>query len=97
MSSTKTKAPQAKIRAARARSGTGVLGIDTDDAVQIVHHVRAGFPFARLARFQKASDLSWEKIARFVGIPQRTLTRRQSQGKLQHQQFLVDEPPPRLR
>jgi putative toxin-antitoxin system antitoxin component (TIGR02293 family) len=27
--------------------------------------------------------LPWEKIARFVAIPQRTLSRRQSEGKLQ--------------
>lgn len=45
--------------------------------------VRAGFPFSRLARFQKATALPWEKIARFVAIPQRTLTRRRSEGKLQ--------------
>jgi putative toxin-antitoxin system antitoxin component (TIGR02293 family) len=45
--------------------------------------VRAGFPFGRLARFQKATALSWEKVARFIGIPQRTLSRRQSEGRLQ--------------
>lgn len=59
------------------------LGIDTDDAVKTVHQVRAGFPFKVLAKFQKATDLPWTEISRFVAIPQRTLTRRQSQGRLQ--------------
>ncbi|OHE86882.1 MAG: hypothetical protein A3G75_15800 [Verrucomicrobia bacterium RIFCSPLOWO2_12_FULL_64_8] len=59
------------------------LGLATDDAVKTVHRVRAGFRFKILARFQKATALPWAEISRFVGIPQRTLTRRQSQGRLQ--------------
>jgi putative toxin-antitoxin system antitoxin component (TIGR02293 family) len=59
------------------------MGIDTHDALHIARMVRKGFPFRRLANFQKATDLSWERIASFVAIPQRTLTRRQSQGRLQ--------------
>lgn len=65
------------------RPGVHSLGIQTGDSVKIAGLVRAGFSFSRLARFQKATALPWEKIARFVGIPQRTLTRRQSTGKLQ--------------
>jgi putative toxin-antitoxin system antitoxin component (TIGR02293 family) len=63
-------------------AGTGLLGIDTPDAVQLVRLIRIGFPYSRLARFQKATQLPLERIARFVGIPQRTLTRRASEGKL---------------
>lgn len=59
------------------------LGIVTDDAVEVVRRVRAGFPFKALAEFQKATDLPWSEVSRFVAIPQRTLTRRQSQGRLQ--------------
>jgi putative toxin-antitoxin system antitoxin component (TIGR02293 family) len=54
-----------------------------DDFVHILRLVQAGFPFSRLARFQKLTALPWERVARFVAIPQRTLIRRQSQGKLQ--------------
>lgn len=52
------------------------------DPLLLIHQVRAGFPYSRLERLQRATALPWEKIARFVAIPQRTLTRRQSQGKL---------------
>ncbi|MEI7768051.1 MAG: antitoxin Xre/MbcA/ParS toxin-binding domain-containing protein [Phycisphaerae bacterium] len=59
-----------------------MLGMSADDTLEIVRQVQAGFPFQRLARFQKASALPWETMARFVAIPQRTLTRRQSSGRL---------------
>jgi putative toxin-antitoxin system antitoxin component (TIGR02293 family) len=59
------------------------LKISTGDTVRIVKLVRAGFPFKSLANFQKATDLPWTDISRFVAIPQRTLTRRQSEGRLQ--------------
>lgn len=59
------------------------LGIATDDAVKLVHSVRRGFPFKSLANLQKATDLPWSEISRFVAIPKRTLTRRQNQGTLQ--------------
>ena len=73
-----------KTKPARRRPGNRMLGIHTDDPLRIVRMVRAGFPFSRLARFQKTTGLSWEKIAGFVGIPQRTLTRRQAEGRLKH-------------
>jgi putative toxin-antitoxin system antitoxin component (TIGR02293 family) len=59
------------------------LGIATDDPVNTVRLVRAGFSFKILATFQKTTKLPWAEVSRFVAIPQRTLTRRQSQGKLQ--------------
>jgi putative toxin-antitoxin system antitoxin component (TIGR02293 family) len=59
------------------------LGIDTGDSVSIVRLVRAGFSFKSLSDFQKATELPWSEISRFVAIPQRTLTRRQTEGKLQ--------------
>jgi len=68
---------------AKRRRMVHALGIAAGDTVETVHLVRAGFTFKVLARFQKATKLSWAEISRFVAIPQRTLTRRQSQGKLQ--------------
>ncbi len=59
------------------------IGIATDDAVKKVQAVRAGFSFTVIAKFQKATELPWTEISRFVAIPQRTLSRRQRQGKLQ--------------
>lgn len=68
--------------AARGRAGARLLGIQTDDAIQIARQVRSGFDYSRFARFQKATQLPLERIAQFVGIPQRTLTRRADEGKL---------------
>lgn len=74
-------------RKIRRTKGTRVkghkLGIATDDPVNTVRLVRAGFSFKILATFQKTTNLSWAELSRFVAIPQRTLTRRQSEGKLQ--------------
>ncbi|MFA7236301.1 MAG: antitoxin Xre/MbcA/ParS toxin-binding domain-containing protein [Phycisphaeraceae bacterium] len=67
----------------KVRPGGRMLGLDTDDSLAIVRMVRSGFRFSRLTRFQKATSLSWEKVANCVAIPQRTLTRRQSEGRLQ--------------
>lgn len=82
MSSRKAKTFRLKTNAAQGRPGSRMLGIGAGDTVQIVRQIRAGFLFAHLARFQKATALPWEKVSRFVGIPQRTLTRRQCEGRL---------------
>ena len=83
---TKTRAfgvnGKAANKAAKRMPGARTLGIRADDASEIVRQIRAGFAFSRLERFQKATSLSWEKLARLVAIPQRTLTRRQAQGRL---------------
>jgi putative toxin-antitoxin system antitoxin component (TIGR02293 family) len=72
-----------KVKGAKRTRMVRKLGIATDDAVKTVRLVRAGFPFRVLAKFRKATDLRWTEISRLVAIPQRTLTRRQSQGRLQ--------------
>lgn len=68
---------------ARGLPGVRSLGIDAGDTAQIVRLIREGFAFSRVERLQKATALPWERLARFVAIPQRTLTRRQGQGRLQ--------------
>ena len=83
MPAMKTKAVRVKTGVLPQRPGVRTLGLGTGDSVEIVRLVRAGFPFSCLARFQKATALPWEKVARFVAIPKRTLTRRQSEGRLQ--------------
>lgn len=72
-----------KTRRAKRTRRVNNLGIATDDTVKTVHLVRAGFPYTTLTNFQKRTRLPWAEISRFVAIPQRTLTRRQSQRKLQ--------------
>ena len=58
------------------------LGINATDSATIIRHIQSGFPFSRLARFQKSTQLPWETISRITAIPQRTLSRRQSEGRL---------------
>ncbi|HTV46892.1 MAG TPA: antitoxin Xre/MbcA/ParS toxin-binding domain-containing protein [Phycisphaerae bacterium] len=72
-----------KPKVGKPRPGARMLGIGTNNSLQIVRLVRAGFAYSRLTRFQKTTKLPWEMVAHFVAIPQRTLTRRRSEGKLQ--------------
>jgi len=62
--------------------GARILGIEPDDSAQLVRLVQKGFHFKRLVQLQKASALPWEGIARFTSIPQRTIARRQKEGRL---------------
>lgn len=82
MPSSKDKTTHLKAKTAQRRAGEQMLGLDTGDPVQIVRQIRHGFPYSRLARLQKLTQLPLEQIARFVGIPQRTLTRRATEGRL---------------
>ncbi len=83
MPTLKTRVTRRKPKFAKSRPGVRMLGIGDDDSQHIARLVRTGFPFSRLTKFQKATALPWGTVARFVAIPQRTLTRRQSQGRLQ--------------
>jgi putative toxin-antitoxin system antitoxin component (TIGR02293 family) len=83
MATITTRATKHKIKAAHRLSFVPMTGFGPGDSVTNVRLVRAGLPFRKLADFQKATQLPWSEIARFVAIPLRTLTRRQSQGKLQ--------------
>jgi len=58
------------------------LGIRTDDPVKLVRVVQAGIESTHLRKFQKVTGLSLEQIAQAANIPQRTLTRRQAEGRL---------------
>ena len=77
--------PGTKPKALRPQRGVAasMLKVNAGDAAKIVKLVRAGFPYKRLAGFQKATQLPWAEVSRFVAIPKRTLTRRQQEGKLQ--------------
>ena len=84
MLTTKARTVRLKRKAAgkKPRPGARTLGIRAGDAGEMVRQVRAGFAFSRLERLQKATSLSWKKVAHLVAIPQRTLTRRQAEGRL---------------
>ena len=50
--------------------------------VDLIRAVERGFPITRLAHFQKVSGLSLARIAQCAGIPRRTISRRQREGRL---------------
>jgi len=79
---TKTKTDKVKGAARKQRGKRRSLGLGTDDSVQLVSSVRAGFKFERLLAFHKASGLSLERIGQVAGISRRTLTRRRREGRL---------------
>lgn len=83
MPSVKPKSFRFRSKAAPDVPGARTLGIEPGDTAQIVRLVQEGFRFSRLTRLQKVTELSWERIARFTAIPQRTITRRQKEGRLQ--------------
>ena len=62
--------------------GAEVLGVDVQRKTDLIGKVKAGFPFKHLVNLEKRSGLSRERIAQFMAIPLRTLTRRQREGHL---------------
>jgi len=47
-----------------------------------IEGVRSGLPYQALDRLQKAAGLNQAEIATVVGIPERTIVRRKSEGRL---------------
>lgn len=75
--------PRSGKRAVAGRlPGTEVLGVDVRRKTDLIGKVKAGFPFEHLVNLEKRSGLSRQRIALFVAIPQRTLTRRPREGHL---------------
>jgi putative toxin-antitoxin system antitoxin component (TIGR02293 family) len=58
------------------------LGLKCGDIRAVVRQVKSGLSYRAIERFQKASRLSMERIARVVEIPSRTLARRKAAGRL---------------
>ena len=57
-------------------------GIRSIGVGELVRLVKAGLPFGRLVKFQKTAGMPMDDVARLVGIPRRTLARRQHEGRL---------------
>lgn len=78
----KTKGRAAKGRGVKRRARGRSLGIDADGPAELVRQVRTGFKSSSLKQLQEATGLSMQDIARFAGISQRTLNRRQAERRL---------------
>jgi len=48
----------------------------------LIDRLKAGLPFSRLARFQKATGFAADQIGEWVGISPRTMARRREEGRL---------------
>lgn len=66
---------------ARSAPGARSLGLG-GSALEIVRMVQAGLPFERLLNLEKCSGLPRDVLSRLLAIAPRTLTRRQSEGRL---------------
>ena len=60
-----------------------LLGLNTDDPLELVDRVQKGLSFGALERFQKNTALSTKDLADVVQITLRTIIRRKEQGRLQ--------------
>jgi putative toxin-antitoxin system antitoxin component (TIGR02293 family) len=78
----KTYRSNRKRRRVLRRVARRIPGTHARDTLTIVRQIQAGFPFARLDRFARNSGLSWERVTRLVAIPERTLSRRRTSGRL---------------
>lgn len=67
-----------KVQKARSPHGAGAfdLGLDVTNPIDVHRELLAGLPFSSLAKFERASKLTWSEIARIIGVPARTLARR---------------------
>lgn len=63
-----------------------LLGLHSYDLPPLLKSVQQGLPFAALEHLRRNLELSWEDLSRLLAIPERTLTRRKSEGR-----FLPDE------
>jgi putative toxin-antitoxin system antitoxin component (TIGR02293 family) len=73
---------RSRVQHARARSKGQSLGLKISTSADLIQQVERGFPFRSLQTFAERSSLSIPKIGSIIGIPERTLARRRSSGKL---------------
>ena len=60
-----------------------LLGLKTDDPLEISERILRGLPYGALECFQKNIDLPLTQLAVLIQIPLRTLSRRKEEGRLQ--------------
>ncbi len=66
----------------RARLRGRSLGLKVSTSADLIQQVERGFSFKALQTFGERSGISVAQIAVLLGIPERTLARRKSSGKL---------------
>jgi putative toxin-antitoxin system antitoxin component (TIGR02293 family) len=66
----------------RLRSKGRTLGLKASTSADLIQQVERGFAFRSLQTFAERSSLPVTQIASLLAIPERTLARRKSSGKL---------------
>ena len=59
-----------------------MLGIKSDDTLQLVKSIEKGFSFQMFERIRRETGLPLDRLAISIGISPRTLTRRKKENKL---------------
>jgi len=82
-----THAPHSTLRKAAARSRPfhsrgSSLGITATTPAELIRKLESGFSFHALQNLASLSGLAVSRLASLMGIPERTLARRRSMGKL---------------
>lgn len=69
-------------RHARFNSRGASLGIRSGSTLQLIEQIEAGFPFDTLRKFEANSGVGSTVLVSILGIPERTLARRRTAGRL---------------
>ena len=83
MNPTATKGREsATLRAVRFKARGSSLGITAASMNELISQVERGFSFKALRKLESHSGMPLSVIASIIGIPERTLARRRTSGKL---------------
>ena len=74
--------PTGPVRVMRFRGRGASLGLGTSDTAQLIRQIERGFSFATLRTLESNSGLALSLLASIIGIPERTLARRKTAGRL---------------
>lgn len=69
-------------RAMRFRGRGASLGLGASNTAELIQQIERGFSFATLRTLEVNSGLALSLLASILGIPERTLARRKTAGKL---------------
>lgn len=74
--------PSSKGKKREAISYAELLGLTTTNELALADKVASGFDYRAFIRFQQVTRLSTTQLADLLSIPDRTLSRRKSEGRL---------------
>jgi putative toxin-antitoxin system antitoxin component (TIGR02293 family) len=81
--SSKQSSPPALRRVVRFRKRGASLGLDASDTPDLMQQIERGFSFEALLQLEANSGVSLALLASVIGIPERTLARRKTTGRLE--------------